>query len=244
MILVLSPHLDDAAFSCAGTLYALAESPVTVITCFTRSVPQPTGFALACQRDKQLPDDVDYMDLRRREDASAMRELGLTHRWWDLPEAPHRGYLSAPDLFAGIHLDDLTTADTLFKRLRETVITLAPNLLLYPRGAGNHADHLLVIAAAERLRAAGSELRFVQYYDQPYANRHPEEHTDLDGAAQATPADLLTVEPGLYRVPLDDEARAAKRDACLAYRTQVPFQFGDADGMDRILGSEEYFCVH
>ena len=65
--LALSPHLDDAAFSAGGTLHALARAGwrVVVATVFTRSVPDPQGFALACQLDKGLDASVDYMALRR-----------------------------------------------------------------------------------------------------------------------------------------------------------------------------------
>jgi hypothetical protein len=96
--LALSPHLDDAAFSCGGTLARLAEAGwrVVVATLFTRSVPDPTGFALACQLDKGLGPEVDYMALRRAEDRDAMRALGAEARWLDLPEAPHRRYGSRP----------------------------------------------------------------------------------------------------------------------------------------------------
>ena len=74
-VMAVSPHLDDAAFSVGGTLAALAAAghQVTVLTCFTASVPHPAGFALACQLDKGLPADVDYLALRRAEDAAAMR---------------------------------------------------------------------------------------------------------------------------------------------------------------------------
>jgi len=53
----ISPHLDDAAFSAGGTIAMLADKgwAVTVVTVFTASVPQPQGFALACQLDKGLP---------------------------------------------------------------------------------------------------------------------------------------------------------------------------------------------
>ncbi|WP_207955961.1 PIG-L deacetylase family protein [Rubrobacter marinus] len=76
--LFVSPHLDDVAFSCGGALALLArEGWRTVLaTVFTRSVPDPTGFALACQTDKGLPPEVDYMALRREEDREAARRLG------------------------------------------------------------------------------------------------------------------------------------------------------------------------
>ena len=78
--LALSPHLDDAAFSCGGTLARLAAAGwrVTLCTAFTRSVPDPTGFALACQLDKGLGPEVDYMALRRAEDDAACAALGAT----------------------------------------------------------------------------------------------------------------------------------------------------------------------
>ena len=52
--LFLSPHLDDVAFSCGGTAAALGRAGwrLVVATVFTASMPAPTGFALACQLDK------------------------------------------------------------------------------------------------------------------------------------------------------------------------------------------------
>ena len=69
-LLALSPHLDDAVFSAGATLFRAARRGwrVVVATIFTGNVAQPTGFALACQLDKGLAADVDYMALRRAED--------------------------------------------------------------------------------------------------------------------------------------------------------------------------------
>ncbi len=74
--LFLSPHLDDVAFSCGGTLLRLTDDPrwrVALCTIFTASVPDPQGFALRCQTDKGIPAEVDYMALRRAEDAALRR---------------------------------------------------------------------------------------------------------------------------------------------------------------------------
>ncbi|MGI9175047.1 MAG: PIG-L deacetylase family protein, partial [Rhodothermales bacterium] len=97
--LFLSPHLDDVAFSCGGTLARLAQEGwmTHLATVFTRSIPNPMGFPLACQLDKGLGADVDYMALRRDEDERFAREAGAADvHHFDLPEAPHRGYMSAP----------------------------------------------------------------------------------------------------------------------------------------------------
>ena len=103
--LILSPHLDDAVFSCGGLMAQLVDSGwcTVMATAFTATVLPVTGFPLACQLDKGLSAEVDYMALRREEDRRAASVLGVQDvRWLDLPEAPHRGYGSAPELFGEI----------------------------------------------------------------------------------------------------------------------------------------------
>lgn len=165
-VLAVSPHLDDAVFSAGAALAALARqgADVRVVTTFTRSVPAPTGFALACQTDKGLAPDVDYMALRRAEDEAAMAALGLPAPiHLPLEEAPHRGYDSAPALFAGPRPDDAVAtplADALAPHLEDA------DLVLAPLGLGNHVDHVQV-------RAALGVRPFVGWHDLPYALREP-----------------------------------------------------------------------
>jgi hypothetical protein len=64
---------------------------VTVATAFTRSVPDPQGFALACQLDKGLPPEVDYMALRRRR----MRRPAPARRAARLARFPRGGRIAA-----------------------------------------------------------------------------------------------------------------------------------------------------
>jgi len=106
--LALSPHLDDAAFSLGGALARMARDgwEVVVATVFTATVPAPTGFALACQLDKGLPPDADYMAIRRAEDEAACAALGARALHLPLREAPHRGYHSATALFQPPHDGD------------------------------------------------------------------------------------------------------------------------------------------
>ncbi len=214
--LFVSPHLDDVAFSCGGLAALLADAGwyTVMATVFTRSVVPAQGFALACQLDKGLDAAADYMALRRDEDRDAARLLGLAEcRHLDLPEAPHRGYDSAPALFAGLLPGDGVGGEVA-ARLRALQAELQPALVLAPQGLGNHADHLQVRAAVlDVVRAP-----VWWYRDTPYAIRHGEA-----GAPDAL-AGLAA-----FAVPVG-RAMARKLDAACAYCTQVGFQFGGADG--------------
>ena len=209
-VTAVSPHLDDAAFSVGGTLAALADAghEVTVVTCFTRSVPGPDGFALACQLDKGLPADVDYMALRRDEDAAAMAVLGATPLHLDLREAPHRGYGSAAELFAGVHPDDDAWED-----VRAALTGLPGDLWLAPQALGGHVDHLQVLRAV-----AGTGRPVLWWRDSPYVLRDP----------GAVPGPDLPGGLAPVRLPQDLDRRA---DACACYATQLGFQFGGPEAM-------------
>ena len=204
-VLAVSPHLDDAAFSVGGTLAVLADAghDVTVVTCFTGSVDGPTGFALACQTDKGLAPDVDYMALRRAEDRAALAVLGAQALHLPLLEAPHRGYDSAPALFAGVLADDLV-----WQELEQQLRPLQADLLLAPQGLGAHVDHLQVVRAVAALRRPTAWWR-----DAPYVLREPDAAPSPD-----LPEGLIAV-----TLPADRDRRA---DACACYPTQLGFQFG------------------
>lgn len=163
--LFVSPHLDDVAFSVGATFAALSKAGwhTVLLTVFTRSVPDPQGFALACQTDKGIAPEVDYMALRRAEDERAAEILGaaevvhLAHA-----EAPHRGYGSKEALFGEPHDDlalELPEADEVF----------------LPQGVGGHVDHLLVVRATNHLKAR-------RYRELPYGLR---DSGDAEGDAFA-----------------------------------------------------------
>ena len=216
LAVAFSPHLDDAVFSAGGTLAALAAAGwrVRVVTCFTASVAHPSPFALSTQLDKGLPADVDYMALRRDEDRAALAVLGAPSDRVEplhlpLPEAPHRGYTSALDLFAGRHADDAVAAPL--------AAALAPHLdgadlVLAPQAIGDHVDHRVVAEVVAALRPDALFWR-----DAPYVLRRPE--APPWSAVPAGPEHAVDVAP--HR---DTKAAAAR-----CYATQLGFQFGGAD---------------
>lgn len=241
--LFFSPHLDDVAFSCGGAFATLAARgwDAHLATVFTRSVPAPRGFALACQTDKGLAPDVDYMALRRAEDAAAARALGAASvRWLDHAEAPHRGYESAPALFAGVHAGDRDAWRPITVDVAALVDELAPALVFAPQAIGGHVDHRHVVRAVvdlARARAGTARpLAIVWYRDTPYIIRHPGASPPAAIDDPDAPRVDVALQPG-------DAALAAKLDACAAYTTQLGFQFGGVDAMALRIGAivEERF---
>jgi len=153
--LFVSPHLDDAVFS-AGAVIERLEAHTILLTVFTGSVADPQGFALACQTDKGIAPEVDYMALRRAEDERAAEILGVDEVvHLGLLEAPHRGY---------------GTAEALFGPLRDAIeLHLPPaDAVCVPQGIGGHVDHLAVIAAV-------GDRATHRWRDLPYGLRAPDE---------------------------------------------------------------------
>lgn len=227
--LAISPHLDDAAFSTGGTLARLAARGwrVVMATVFTASVASPRGFALACQLDKGLAPEIDYMALRREEDRAAARALAIEEPV-HLPfrEAPHRGYASAPELFAELRPDDRIGANLAdaFERL---VADTGPDLILAPQAVGGHVDHLQVVRA---FRGAQPPLPVLWWRDFPYTVRTAEPKEPLRAVFEPFPEQV---------VRLDHEAERRKAEACAAYASQIGFQFGGLDGLRTRLAAED-----
>ncbi|HWN26381.1 MAG TPA: PIG-L family deacetylase [Actinomycetospora sp.] len=217
-IVAVSPHLDDAVFSAGGTLARLADAghEVVVVTVFTGSVAAPTGFALACQTDKGLAPDVDYMALRRDEDAAALARLGVRGEHLGLLEAPHRGYDSPAALFAGRHAGD-DVADAVTRAVAPWIERA--DLVLAPQSVGDHVDHQVVTTV---VAAIAEPDRTAWWRDTPYAVRHP----DAAGAPEVAGTDVAVALDGV----LD-----AKADAAAAYATQVGFQFGGREHVAPVL---------
>jgi LmbE family N-acetylglucosaminyl deacetylase len=198
---------------------------VTLLTVFTESVPEPSGFALACQTDKGIPATADYMRLRRAEDEAACRALGAEPVHLANPEAPHRGYESASELFAGVMPGDDAHL-TFGASLTALIQSLGPELVFAPQGLGGHVDHLQVVRALDgesrQLQNAGPRLLY--YRDTPYALREREAVARVSGLSGA-------LETGVaIRHELEDKLRA-----CAAYETQIEFQFGGVEDMREAL---------
>lgn len=221
-VLFLSPHLDDVAFSCCAALVEHLQQgdDTQLATIFTGNVANPRGFALQCQTSKNIAPDVDYMRLRRAEDDLFCRVVGLQGaNYWPLLEAPHRGYNSAPELFQGTR-----TRDDVWREIADRLRVWNRFERVYcPQGLGNHVDHLQTIRAALAVFAP-DKLWF--YRDTPYAIRY-----------EATPSPLLPPALEERTVVFDEATLQRKIEGCIAYESQIGFQFGGRDEVARKLRS-------
>ncbi|MGH3616358.1 MAG: PIG-L deacetylase family protein [Pseudonocardia sp.] len=210
----VSPHLDDAVFSAGGTIAALVANgwSVRVVTCFTASVPDPSGFALSTQLDKGLAAGVDYMALRRAEDDAACAVLGAQPTHLLLPEAPHRGYDCASALFAGVRPDD--DIGPALRAALEPLLAGA-DLVLAPQAIGGHADHRVVVEVMAALAPQA-----LWWRDAPYVLRRPD----------ATP--WTEVPPGCEQVVDVGPFLDTKITAARCYTTQLGFQFGGPEHVE------------
>ena len=185
---------------------------VLMVTAFTRSVCPASGFALACQLDKGLGVDVDYMAVRREEDRVAAGLLGAEVRWLDLLEAPHRGYKSAAALFGPVlEGDEIWRA--LGGMIGDLVRESGAGLVLAPQGLGDHVDHRQMIRAVSE---AGIDVPLAFYRDTPYAIRSKGALPDV--TLRGLTERRVEIGAGLVR----------KVAAACAYGSQIGFQFGGA----------------
>lgn len=221
--LVLSPHLDDAALSCGGTIHRLARQGdrVVVYTAFAADEPQPAPgpFAAAMVRGWRLPPGR-AMAARREEDRAACASLGAEPVHGSFTEAiqrcdPASGaplYASVAALF-GVPAASDPAADLVADEVAAQVGALpAGARVLAPLGVGGHVDHRLLRGVADRL--AGVEVLYYEEY--PYSRQ---------GGDAVAPAlgELAGWRHTL--VPLAAADREAKAAAIAAYRSQVPHLF-------------------
>jgi len=231
-LLVLSPHLDDAALSCGGSIFQTtrAGGRVFVVTIFAGDEPAepPSPLARDLARWWALPVGG-IMSARRAEDEAACRRLGAVYKQWDLSEAPYRrdlttGQILYPSLAALYARRQPESREpelgaVLVDRLR----ALPPaRRVLAPLGVGGHVDHLLVEHAAAEV--FGEDLHFYEEY--PYAQW---KRLAVWRATRPRPAWWKE----LVRLAPEDVAARCAAIAC--YRSQLEAMFKGERRMERLV---------
>lgn len=152
----ISPHLDDAVFSCGGTIAQMVgEGPVLVLNVFARYLSNVKihGAVLG--------------DERHQEEAAAARFLGFESRNLGELDAPFRraAYLKLGNLFRPPVAEDMEWLPALRGKIFAVLAELNYEQIYVPLGIGWHADHVLTHLVFEPW-AGRKDLLF--YEDAPY----------------------------------------------------------------------------
>ena len=217
-LVCLSPHLDDAALSCAGTLIMARQAGMRtlVVTVCTAVPPESQTYsALAVEFHAEWGlDHSEAVTVRHGEDRNAMAIMGVDSVWLDFDDAIYRmpnDYYSRETLFADPHPADRLRAQ-LTPVLRDIAARVQAPRWLVPAGVGMHVDHLNVLAAAEDVLPKDA---LALYEEVPYA---------------LTPEYLATrralIQPVLHTTAMGP-ALAAKIAAVQSYDSQMAALFGD-----------------
>jgi len=238
-VVILSPHLDDAALSCGGLLHALRAMPTLVVTLCSGNPPPRT----APDGSRKLPARRGHVSprIRRAEDIAAMHAINAAFVHLSFPDAIYRRsvqtgrliYLSARERWVAPHADDSAYIEELYGLLRRICLDLGPILLVSPMGIGDHVDHQITARVAMRLADAGASLLF--YEDFPYVAKPDSGRGDADHPAAALVR--LGLEPRerlVVPVDVDGKMRLLRH-----YVSQVPVLFGDDERMrEAIMGHQ------
>ncbi|MGM9486335.1 PIG-L deacetylase family protein [Ideonella sp. YS5] len=151
--LIVSPHLDDAVFSCGE--WMATHPGVQVVTVFAGTpvdVSQATEWDRACG----FVDARQALTMRRLEDQQAHDALGATPHWLEHCEEQY---------------GEPRTADQIAATLLQLLRSIEPTRLLLPLGL-YHRDHVLAHQATlQALAETGATPQVWAYEDVPHRRR-------------------------------------------------------------------------
>ncbi|MBC8067462.1 MAG: PIG-L family deacetylase [Deltaproteobacteria bacterium] len=220
----MSPHFDDVALSCGGTVAAAvaAGHDPLIVTVFAGEPPPEQPLSEFAQIIHELMGwkglaAAEVLRFRRSEDEAALRILQTRHVWLPHLDAPYRGPYTQPHAFRGpLHADDAELA----ARIAADVLELwqaTPDATVYlPLGVGHHVDHRVCFAITPILTRAG--VRCWHYEDFPYAA----------WAVDAVDQRLASVDTPFIARSLDVTSHIDRRMAAIqCYRSQLAYLFPD-----------------
>lgn len=189
----LSPHLDDVAFSCSGSICLHKSQGLRIlVTTLFAGDPRPPFSPLAqtCHQLWQVPAGTSPYNKRKAEDEKAMVALGVDYAWLNWLDLIYR----VPDLSDFSAINSYATTfprDPAFpilqQWLRDLLAAYPRTTIVAPLGIGGHHDHRLVFHSVLNTLDTTPVLFFEDF---PYAAYHPEESTDLAKIYNLVPLEL------------------------------------------------------
>jgi LmbE family N-acetylglucosaminyl deacetylase len=179
----LSPHFDDAAFSCGGLIWEQVQSgeQVSIWTiCAGEPPPEPLS-AYAESLHERWETGRDAVAARRAEDLLSSQRMGASSCSFSIPDAIYRRspwdnsplYTSDAELFTALRVNESQLVKTLTGDLEQALPQVCE--LVCPLALGGHVDHRLVRSAAEELGR-----RMWYYADYPYTVNPEEDMLEND----------------------------------------------------------------
>ncbi len=172
----LSPHLDDAVYSCGSLIHQQSRSghQVEIWTIFS-GYPSSADFSPFAQaiHDRWGTGELST-SARRAEDQAACAKLGAVPVYFDYLDViyrtnPFTGQAEIQendDLFRKFQDSDFLLQQDISRSLVEAIADQPSLQICVPQGLGNHIDHTLVRQAAEALTLS---VPLAHYADFPYA---------------------------------------------------------------------------
>jgi LmbE family N-acetylglucosaminyl deacetylase len=170
-VVVLSPHLDDAALSCGQHIWQWKQEgkKIMIITLFMKHTGYKylPNYTKSYLKTSGFKTGDDFGAARILEDVGAMKSFGVQWEHWGLLDAGFRIYKNKKAkyptkkslLSAKIKNEDKKLIETISNKLEK----INSKLFLIPFDIGAHVDHLIVKKAGEKIK--GNKL---YYLESPY----------------------------------------------------------------------------
>lgn len=228
MHIFLSPHYDDAVYSCGGTINQLTGrgDSALIITTMGGMPAEPPHTPLTEELHARWAAGASPVQARQAEDCAAAAHVGASVQHIEAlfdcvyrtdPETGQALYPTEETLWTTIHAQDRALAWLEREQFGLTTEALTAATRIYaPLGAGAHVDHLIVrqaaLAVLPTFRANGADLWL--YADYPYI----EQPDALRAALDSLPP---SVEVRQQAVHLTEPDIIAKIEGVKAYQSQV-----------------------
>jgi LmbE family N-acetylglucosaminyl deacetylase len=224
----ISPHLDDAIFSCGGLIYQqrLRGDEVVVLTVCAGDPAGDDPSSYAKGLEERWGTGTSAVDVRRQEDRRACEKLGAGYLHLPIPDCIYRisesgdaYYDSEEAIFGEIHPDEAGLIDEVSQMLQRECEGVTH--IYAPVGYGGHVDHRLTRKAVDQLNR-----KIYFYRELPYAVRDGE-----------VPEELCLPEGEPVLIPLKDDEISAWIEAVRLYDSQISTFWADPQVMDDDLRS-------
>ena len=189
-VLVIEPHMDDAALSLGGWMLKHAgECEFTVV-----SFVGVSNFTSFQKIGREYYDTAEISKLRRCESEVAMRLVGGRHRCLEFRDCPlrmkpagwsadwyrqHRRTVAAYINHSPSEQDRRQWVD----RIKEVIEEEGAEEIWFPLGIGTSTDHQLTreasLTALAELDVLGRGVKVVAYEDVPYSSKYPRHGTAI-----------------------------------------------------------------